>query len=89
MGEPPLRCSCDLWPMWVQGAPPSAITQLTTIKCTDGTYTTKVQSPVTTCSYWRLGHKEGKERGYYNGVVHQMFRVNRADGTAVIIVAVN
>jgi hypothetical protein len=33
--------------------------------------------------------KNGKERGYYNGVVHHMLKVNKADGTSVIIVALN
>jgi hypothetical protein len=65
------------------------ITQLNTIRCDDGTSITKVAGQITTCSYWRRGLKNGKERGYYNGVVHHMLKVNKADGTSVIIVAPN
>jgi hypothetical protein len=65
------------------------ITHLSVIRCDDDATINKVAGQITTCSYWRPGLKGGRERGYYNGVVHHMFRVNKADGTFVIIVALN
>jgi hypothetical protein len=46
-----------------------------------------VQGQTTTCSYWRPGLNNGRELGYYNGVVHHMFRVNKSNGTSVVIIA--
>jgi hypothetical protein len=88
-GTPPFQCHCDSWPMWMQHAPPSATTLLSTVQCTNGTSITLTPSQEATCSYWRPGTNAGKERGYYNGVVHQLFRVNRPNGTSTIIIAVN
>jgi hypothetical protein len=88
-GQSPFECHCDLWPMWMQNSPPSATTPLSTVQCNDRSCITKEPSQGATCSYWRPGLNSGKERGYYNGVVHQLFRVNRPDGTTTIILAVN
>lgn len=88
-GQPPMPCSCNVRPAWLQKAPPAATTLLTSVRCHDDTHITREQSVTTVCSYWRPGLKDGKERGYYNGVVHHMFRVNRADGTSVVIIALN
>jgi hypothetical protein len=65
------------------------ITHVNVIRCDDNTTINKLAGQVTTCSYWRPGVKNGKERGYYNGVVHHMFKIHKADGSFVIIVALD
>jgi hypothetical protein len=88
-GKPSFQCHCDSWPLWMQHAQPSAITHLSTVQCTNGTSITLNPPQEANCSYWRPGTNSGKERGYHNGVVHQLFRVNRPTGSSTIIIAVN
>jgi hypothetical protein len=65
------------------------VTRLNAIRCDDNTTINRVPGQVTTCSYWRPGLKNGRERGYYNGVVHHMLKIHKADGSFVIVVGLN
>jgi hypothetical protein len=60
-----------------------------TVTCLDGFFI--IRAPAgqqTICSYWRLGVNNGRERYYYNGVVHCMHKVSTPTTTENVI-AVN
>jgi hypothetical protein len=66
----------DEWPAWLQGAPSIMVSSMATVTCLDGTTITRVEGQQTNCSHWRPGATNGRERYYYNGVVHAMLRVH-------------
>ena len=65
------------------------ISHQNTIRCDDDSIITKTPGQATACFYWRPGLKGGRERGYYNGIVHHMFKIVKPDGRLTVVIALN
>ena len=58
-----------------------------TVTCLDGSFI--IRAPAgqqTKCFYWRPGINNGRERYYYNEVVHCMYKVSPPTTTEIVIV---
>jgi hypothetical protein len=59
------------------------------LRCHDFSKISNVDGQTTRCSYWKPGLKEGKERAFYPGIVHDLFKANNPDQTSHYIIALN
>jgi hypothetical protein len=59
------------------------------LPCHDFSKISKEDGQTILCSYWKPGLKEGRERAFYPGVFHDLFKTTNPDQTEQYIVAVN